>query len=202
MTSLGWGGVGGKSLIGGSDDDSTTATPPQAQQKQDAQPETPSWATPPVPAPTPSGKATKGKGKGKQEKQGQQRPEGDAPPVDPVASQTVDGVEPGPSQRQLNTRLDDVARREAAVRQREEHIKELEDRLREGGIQVKPKNCEFRRPPPAHLILTNWLTDRAIALTTATALQGQSANPFCTTTSMLRSPPPTNRFARRATTAG
>ena len=199
MTSLGWGGVGGKSLIGGSDDDSTTATPPQAQQKQDAQPETPSWATPPVPAPTPSGKATKGKGKGKQ---GQQRPEGDAPPVVPVASQTVDGVEPGPSQRQLNTRLDDVARREAAVRQREEHIKELEDRLREGGIQVKPKNCEFRRPPPAHRILTNWLTDRATALTTATALQGQSANPFCTTTSMLRSPPPTNRFARRATTAG
>lgn len=189
-------------MIGGSDDDSTTATPPQAQQKQDAQPETPSWATPPVPAPTPSGKATKGKGKGKQEKQGQQRPEGDAPPVVPVASQTVDGVEPGPSQRQLNTRLDDVARREAAVRQREEHIKELEDRLREGGIQVKPKNCEFRRPPPAHRILTNWLTDRATALTTATALQGQSANPFCTTTSMLRSPPLTNRFARRATTAG
>lgn len=146
MTSLGWGGVGGKSLIGGSDDDSTTATPPQAQQKQDAQPETPSWATPPVPAPTPSGKATKGKGKGKQEKQGQQRPEDDAPPVVPVASQTVDGVEPGPSQRQLNTRLDDVARREAAVRQREEHIKELEDRLREGGIQVKPKNWPKCKP--------------------------------------------------------
>ena len=42
----------------------------------------------------------------------------------------------------VQLRMDELSRRELSVAEREAHVKEMENKLRDGGIDIKPKNCE------------------------------------------------------------
>ncbi|QDZ23275.1 secretory carrier-associated membrane protein [Chloropicon primus] len=141
MANLGWGGVGNTLVAGGSDEESTSATPPQAAppQAKGGEPPVPAWATPNA------GSTSKGKGK---KDSGREMSKDDGPPVIPavVESPSASGIEPVQSKKQMNARMDDISRREYAVKQREEYVKELESRLKEGGIEIKPKNWPRCKP--------------------------------------------------------
>jgi len=151
----GWGGVG-PSVVADSDDDSsgttgTAATTPSPSPftvkthavSDSTSKETPSWATPIAAAKQPKQSqepsTSDGKGKGKAS-----AASSDAATPEAAAAASAGGKLP--SQEGIRVRMDDLARREQAVRQREDHVKELEGRLKEGGIEVKPKNWPRCKP--------------------------------------------------------
>jgi len=186
MANLGWGGVGNTLVAGGSDEESTSATPPQAAppQAKGGEPPVPAWATPNA------GSTSKGKGK---KDSGREMSKDDGPPVIPavVESPSASGIEPVQSKKQMNARMDDISRREYAVKQREEYVKELESRLKEGGIEIKPKNCEYLIRGTSSVLALALRADLSSASSTTTSsssslspprTQGPGASQSCTTT--------------------
>ena len=77
--------------------------------------------------------------------QNKSKKEVEAPPS--ASSKSAKADANGASQAQgragsVQLRMDELSRREVAVAEREAHVKELENKLKDGGIDIKPKNCE------------------------------------------------------------
>lgn len=169
MANLGWGGVGINLGAGdGSEDDSTVGGTPErastGRQQAPQQPETPSWAQPKPKTPSSSSQKQKQKQKPTPGSKSKSNPSSSSTPASSTAASTskdkakkggddapaivpvVEGNEPEASQKEIHLRMDELNRREAAVKQREDYVKSLESQLRDGGIEVKPKNWPKCKP--------------------------------------------------------
>jgi len=134
-SSFGWGSVGSPVQGTMAEDDAAGAVASSSGNREAM----PSWATPPAQKPPP--KADEGNGDG-----GSKGAGGGKADEGQGDKKKKKKDEKEPTQREIHVRMDDLSRREMAVKEREDYVKELERKLKDGGIEVKPKNWPKCKP--------------------------------------------------------